>query len=646
MIELFKKVRHIWLFCQTLYIAGTMDDSGVYGELIEKARCGDRQCMSRLAQRASVRLHEYVYRLTLKEDLAQDIVQETILEMFRIFHRLKKKDRFWDWLRSIAFNKVCNHYGKQWRQRTVPLSDEECEIAGPNSPDGLVETITAELKQIIAKSMHELEPRHRAVLAMRCYDRMSYARIAKVMGCSELGARALFVRAKKSLSKKLTGYGLDKGSLLVALLVFGKMTAASEAGAAGISVSAATVKVGAVGRLAALAGSRIAGVLLAAAAIIVAGSIVTTSSTEKPPVGPKTSRAENILRTPRLTRTQDSNEECWYFFPEGGNQVVMTRIVKSDSAGKLYCSVLQNEYAEYHDQGNAIHITNHRWFNPDLSVRQLPTDSPAMSEFISQVQGWTSQMESVARKGAGLLVIAKHSGNAERISKVIHHENVLEEEYFQLDWPGTKPIIDKRDAIHRRGWTYFTVQGQVDGKEITGTGRIPFVYAASWRYPAWLKLKVADGPQVVDCSGGACIRNRGGDKPEYYSAGSFFAGLSRPWTGLHTIDTVRRDAAEEKVWFEARPVQDGNKVEISVKLKPGQGHIVYTVDLLKDFVEKISFSTDVGSKGELNIHYLQEIDAEDSRFAEPRKTGYKAPLRESPGIIWPLRLIEIPRENL
>jgi RNA polymerase sigma factor (sigma-70 family) len=140
-----------------------------YIELVKKAQLGDKECLNRLAKAARLHLREYVHRLTLQEDLTEDIVQESILEMFKVFDKLKKTDRFWSWLDGIAFNKVRSHYGRRWRHKMVSLSDLGYEIAEKNSPDGLADMVTAELKQIVIKSMRRLQPRHRAVLTMRCY---------------------------------------------------------------------------------------------------------------------------------------------------------------------------------------------------------------------------------------------------------------------------------------------------------------------------------------------------------------------------------------------------------------------------------------------------------------------------------------------
>ena len=78
-------------------------------ELVEQARQGDKASLNRLAEMARERLRVYVYRLTQKDDLTQEIVQESLLEMCKILGKLQKTDRFWPWLYGIATNKLHRH---------------------------------------------------------------------------------------------------------------------------------------------------------------------------------------------------------------------------------------------------------------------------------------------------------------------------------------------------------------------------------------------------------------------------------------------------------------------------------------------------------------------------------------------------------
>ncbi len=611
-----------------------------HAELIKKAQFGDKDSLNRLAETARVHLHEYVLRLTLREDLTQDIVQESILEMFKVFDKLKKAESFWSWLDGIAFNKVRSHYGRRWRHKTISLTDMGREITTEDGKDALAEMVNRELKQIVLKSMRELAPRHRAVLIMRCYRQMPYSEIAGLMNCTEFGAQSLFYRAKKALAKKLSRHGLGKGYLLPALVVFGKLTATTEATVANISVTAATLKVGAAATLTAIATGKTAVVSLITAGMIAGGTVAVTQGTAKIDNGSSTSGTQTFINPSIQTEASTEAEQCWYFFPEGAGRPVMMRLLKSNASGEnSYCQYLQNQRANYYYDNNTIYINNFRMYNPDLSVARLPTDDEDLSHFISRVEGKQADMEFVSSKRKGLLVISERStDNGNRIWRIDRHFNVLEEEYFQFDWPQSSRIVDNRDLMHKRGWTYFRITGQINGQEVTGSGRLPFVYSARQRAYPWLKLQLSDGSKIVDTPAGACVFGRNGKTVASYESGSFFIGLGRPWMGLHTVDTVRRDAAEKQIWFETNNVSGGNKTE--VVLTTEQVKIVYTIDMENDVIEKIRFSTANGGRGELRFSYLQNIDDAGDEFAQPRAGSYRRAQQEPAGMLWFVKLID------
>ena len=117
-----------------------------------------------------------------------------------------------------------------------------------------------------------------------------------------------------------------------------------------------------------------------------------------------------------------------------------------------------------------------------------------------------------------------------------------------------------------------------------------------------------------------------------------FAGLGRPWMGLHTIDTVRRDAGREWLWFETRYTPDETKLEVRVTCK--EVKLVYTIEMEKDIVEKITFLVKDQPRGELRFTYLQEIDNVGSEFVEPDGKSDRRDQREEPGLLWLMRLTE------
>ncbi|NIP22297.1 MAG: sigma-70 family RNA polymerase sigma factor [Phycisphaerae bacterium] len=598
-----------------------MDEDKDYIVLVRQAQLGSRESLETLAKLVRARLYAYVYRIVLREHLAQDIVQESMLEMFKVLGKLQRADRFWPWLRGIAFNKIRRHYTEEKHRRTVPVSKlHKTQRWSKEAQAGFAKLVSEELKQIVISTMGELKPQYRKVLIMRCYEEMEYSEIAELMGCSELSSRVLFCRAKRSLQKHLSNKGFRKGFLVTALVLFGKMTAPSEAAAAGLSITSAATKVGVAAGVAAAVSSKTAIVSLTAAGVLAVGAVVTTTALDETRNLPENKPVKSLQITGQVDPVQGGIEERWYYYPQNVDGPVVLRLVNWDSQRKkTYGRWWQDDRANYCfvKNNNTIYINNFRMFNSRLDVQTLPTDDPGFIDFVSTVEGQNNEMKYVSGRGEGLLVITRRGGeeNGDQF-RIVQHNNVLDEEYFRYKWPPEAQEVDNRDMMHKRGWTYFQITGQIAGKEVGGRGRIPFLYAASGRHWPWIVLKVGDN--VVNQAS--------------------FAGLGRPWMGLHTIDTVRRDAGRKWVWFETRYTPDEVKVQVLVTYR--QVKLIYTINMEKDVIEKITFLVENDHRGELHFIYLQEIDNVGSEFAEPRRQSDREPGQEGPGILWLIRLIE------
>ncbi len=607
-------------------------------ELIRRAQLGDKQCLGQLAQQARERLRTYVYRLTQRDDLAQEIVQESLLEMCKVLGKLKKADRFWPWLYGIAINKLRRHYRTEQKQQRLALSSAKRRGTLKERQDGLENLVSEELKQIISTAMQKLRTRHKAVLIMRCYDGMTHSEIAESMGCSEFGTRMLFLRAKKALQRELSRNGFGKGSLLAALVLFGKMTAPSKAAAAQVTVAASAMKVGLLTGIVGVATTKTAIVSFTAATALTAGTIVSTSGPWKQGTeGPRPSVADQAIG--QFDQNSNAEEEYWYYFPQGPAKPMMLRAKSGTAGDKSYWQILQNDRANYYYHNNSVHINNYRMWAKDLSVLTVPTDNPRLTDFLCKVEPGTKAMNHIAAKGRGLLLIAARS-KAKDINQswAVRHYNVLEEDYFQSDWPATAKVFDNRDAMHKRGWTYFRVSGKVNGQNVFGTGRIPFVYATSEQYRPWLRLQVGS-LMIVDTYTEAYLNRLQSDQFETYTGGSFFKGLTRPWMGIHTIDTVRRDAAEQRISFETKHTPGSQFAQVELIYKGLK--IIYKIDMEMDAIDEITFSTDQGNKGNLKFSYLQSIEGAGAteEFKPPRPKRRRAS-NSSPGLLWLVQLVE------
>ncbi len=653
-----------------------------YIELVNKARNGDKDSLSRLSGRSVNYLRTYIYRLTLDESLTEDIVQDSMLELVQSIGKLKNAESFFSWLRVMAVNKMYSRLKKEKRHKAVSLSADEdkyIQIADDyEGRDNMSVLESKEWKQIILESMRLLKPRQRQVLVLRCYESMEYAQIAEEMGCSRFNARVLFYRAKNALKNKLRHRGLHKGMLLSALVLFGSITSRSEAEI--ITVTAPTVEVGV---SASVVGSILTklGISVTATLTALVLSLVTLSTTGNfddvfsffAGNGAALRRSDvrsfyymeqnwgatgqfnrNLMRGRSLSR---GAYEQWFYFPEGvdGPMFMMMQRWDPQRKGRL-CGWLQNSEGNfYYSSGtNTIYINNYNLPLLGLQTRRLPTDTQQFTEFLDGVEGKIPGVNYYRDTKTGLLtgVLDNRFYNVDDYEYNIVY-NTLEKttfDSFRYPWPQDAAVVDQRDQMHKRLWAYFNVTGRVDNLVVDGKGRIPFVYDALVENKPWLRLDIAGRLQIIDCPWGAYTIADNGEIMTVYPAGSFFDGLSRPWMGMHTADLIRRDAVRKQISFSLEKLDyNPNKSQheravvtlFSDKAK-SRPVMRYFIDVTTDVVDRIEFLSDNGEvKGRLDFTYYQDIGQIEDEFAEPEKI--RLPKRKKstePGIEWLIRLSE------
>jgi hypothetical protein len=562
--------------------------------------------------------------------------------MFHSSGKPNKADRFWSRLLSAALKNVqVGHRKKRYPSpHALSVSTMANEDAKDESRQLLANAVGKELKDTIFLVMRRLKPRYRAVLILRCYRQMTFRNIAHSLQCSEFSAKIQFYRARRTLQKQLSRQGFGRGAFITGMLLFGKMTASSEAAAKGLAISAATTKVGVAAGLAAVATSKAAILSVAAAGAISIGTVAVTSYPNQPVASHPQGKPVSSQVTAALAKHQSGVREYWHYYPNGTNGPVMMRLLKWEPQAKQpYCQWLQNERENYFfdKSKNTIFIRNHRVWHEDDEVWRLPTDNTTLRKALAEAQPDAAPMKYVRGDGAGLLVIVKQDVDTHQ-SQITRNLNVLDESYFLYDWPSRAELIDARDAMHKRGWTYFRISGRIDDREVTGTGRIPFVHATSkWNYP-WLKMTVGNDLKLVDTGAEAKTYDATGKLIANYKGGAFFQGLARPWMGLHTIDSIRRDAALNQIPF--RTEYEPGRDTAQVTLDCGQNELIYTIDTQRDVVDSIALGANGNRRGKLEFTYLQDITEDAGDFASPRQESPPKWQRDQLGIMWLVKLMD------
>lgn len=584
-------------------------------KIVELAMDGQQEALCQLAEIVHDPLRAYVLRIAFNENIVDDIVQETLLEMFKIFKQLKEAGHFWPWLCKIALNKIRIHSRSQSSRRELLKAHSEELALQPSRMDGLATAINEEFKQCILQAISDLSDHQKAVLSMRCYEDMAYSQIAEVMGISELGCRLQFVRAKKKLQKRLSSLGYGQKSLLAALVLFGKLTASSEAAAAQISVTPTILSVGGIAGGIGLLTSKT--VLTAAAGLAVVTGVATMQHhlSDSAATDAASTSIPVVLNNDLSGDTTHFNEG-YYLFPQGKYGPLLTRLMVHEPDRLV--QVLQNDVGNYaYDvQRQTVTVRNYHYWNPDLSVMTLPTDDPQLESFLAQLEGRKPEPRTIQSNSRNLYIAASGDELSYTPSFGIKNYDALLEERFQYNWPAKITVADHRDMLHQQGWCYFTMKGHLHGNAISGSGRLPFTYAESLRKPAWVKVLVGDEMTLIDTPTAAVVLDASGQPVIHYPSGTFLKGINRPWFGLHVIDTVRRDAAASGISFETTINNAGDRGEVRLNLS--EGAIEYRIGMKMDLIEQICFfdATDT-LVGELLFDYVNPYDAASDAFRMP-----------------------------
>jgi len=606
-----------------------MQNNTTHIELVRQAQAGNQEAVDRLAGCARVRLSQYIGRVTLGDDLTGDVVQESIIAMLKHLSTLRQAEQFWPWLYKIAVNMLNRQYRLRARFQGVPLADIDDQAARNKQHDAVAEAIGNELRQNILCCMQRLKPKYRMILVMRCYDRMTYAEIAKVMGGTEFGSRRMFCRAKKALAKHLSKNGLGKGALVMALTVYGRMSASTEVGAAGVSITASILNPGPwASALAWMSGRVAVGLVAAGVAVGTTAPLIMHNRADQAVDSSK----QVVGHAPKM------NRDIWYYYPPQAKGSVWLRVESGSSEKGLYCQWYQNQQGNFYRRGNTITLENFRYWSDDLSVLRLPTDSPQLARFLGKMEGRESRITPVPLRHQGMTVFVTEKQGKFQKPVVLKHD-IRNEEMFRYRWPATAKTVDARDAMHRRAWTYFRITGHMGDRSISGTGRLPFVQAAHGKYTPWLRLSLNRSLILEDSLVAAHTYDSSGETVACYTPSSFFAGLSRPWEGLHTLDTVRRDAARMSLPFETR--YQAELGEACITIEAQDMTIDYTIDMHRDVVHRISLHQQDRQVGLLNFEYLQDVRELTRReSAEPGIQSRQGVRQPGPGLLWVKRLAE------
>lgn len=168
--------------------------------LVARARAGDQDAFSLLAERHQHEVFTLAMRLAGDRDLAADISQEALLRAWRGIAKFRGEARFSSWLYRITVNVAWSQLSRRKRARESSLDLVE-NTAAPLStfshPELALES--ANLRGRLRRALSALPQRARVVVVLRDVYGWSHAEVSEALGISVSASKVRLHRARKRL---------------------------------------------------------------------------------------------------------------------------------------------------------------------------------------------------------------------------------------------------------------------------------------------------------------------------------------------------------------------------------------------------------------------------------------------------------------
>jgi RNA polymerase sigma-70 factor (ECF subfamily) len=165
--------------------------------LVARARAGDITALERLYRTYERPVYTLARRLTQTAADAEDVLQETFLEVCRSLRQWRGEGSLWGWVRTIAASKALMRYRREKLRDWEPLGDDAA-YAADDVP----------LKMDLEAALARLSDRSRSVVWLHDVEGYTHEEIAELMGMTTSFSKSQLARAHERLRRWLgTGVG-------------------------------------------------------------------------------------------------------------------------------------------------------------------------------------------------------------------------------------------------------------------------------------------------------------------------------------------------------------------------------------------------------------------------------------------------------
>ena len=142
-------------------------------------------------------VYKYLFCLTGKEEIAEDLTQETFAIAIKQINKFRGDCKISVWLCEIAKHLWYKELKKSKKNKNISINDLNEEIEEAQTTEDIICEKEEKLK--LFKDMQKLDEQSKEVMYLRMVGNLNFIEIGEILGKTPNWARVTFYRAKQKI---------------------------------------------------------------------------------------------------------------------------------------------------------------------------------------------------------------------------------------------------------------------------------------------------------------------------------------------------------------------------------------------------------------------------------------------------------------
>jgi RNA polymerase sigma-70 factor (ECF subfamily) len=181
----------------------THEQGETEAHLLEAVSQGDQAAFERIYHEYEKRVYQYVGTLLNNSSLAEDVVGETMMAVWRGAGTFSGTSRVSTWILGIARHKAMDALRKLVAQQREIDLEHAAEVADPRKQP-CEELQRKQLEGVVGRALATLTQQHQEILRLVFYEELSYEDIGQMLSIPINTVKTRVYYAKEQLRKQLS----------------------------------------------------------------------------------------------------------------------------------------------------------------------------------------------------------------------------------------------------------------------------------------------------------------------------------------------------------------------------------------------------------------------------------------------------------